>query len=92
MANIIINTSAARDDASQILNIINTITEDMATLEASIKKHIPENIQTKWSESLRDNWEKYYNSSIPAAMEEMKLSASNLQTAVAEAEKYSTEG
>lgn len=91
MPSIIVKSEAARENASQILSIVNTITEDMATLEAQIKRHIPENIQTNWSEVLRADWEKHYSTDIPQTMEAMKLSASNVQTAVAEAEAYSNQ-
>lgn len=52
-------------------------------------KVIPSGIETEWSEKLKSDWDKYYTGDIPEAMENMKLSATNLRAAVDEAIKYS---
>ena len=47
--------------------------------------------KTTWSETVRENWETYYTADVPEAMEEMKLSATNLRVAVDQALKYDQE-
>lgn len=89
--NITINPGAATDDASQIDSLIQSIQDSMETLDSTIKNTIPEGIQTSWSETVRNNWEGYYTSDVPAAMEDMKLSATNLRLAVEQALKYDQE-
>lgn len=89
--NITINPGAATQDASQIDSIVSEMQQDMQTLDQAIKNTIPDGIQTTWSEGVRDNWERYYNEEVPAAMEEMKLSATNLRLAVDQALAYSKE-
>ena len=89
--NITINQGAATDDASQIDSLVQTIQESMETLNNAIKNTIPQGIQTTWSETVRENWETYYTADVPEAMEEMKLSATNLRVAVDQALKYDQE-
>lgn len=89
--NITINPGAATDDASQIDSLVQTMQESMETLNTAIKQTIPAGIQTTWSETVRENWETYYSADVPAAMEDMKLSAANLRLAVEQALKYSQE-
>jgi hypothetical protein len=89
--NITINPGAATQDAAQIDRIVSEIQEDMATLNQAIESTIPEGIQTTWSEAVKENWKKYYTGDIPAAMEDMKLSAANLRLAVNQALSYSKE-
>lgn len=89
--NITITPGAATEDATQIDSIVSTMQSDMEELDRAIKSTIPEGIQTTWSETVRDNWEKYYSSDVPEAMEEMKLSATNLRLAVDQALKYDQE-
>ncbi len=89
--NITINPGAATQDAAQIDKIVSEIQEDMATLNQAIENTIPEGIQTTWSETVKENWKKYYTGDIPAAMEDMKLSATNLRVAVNQALSYSKE-
>ena len=90
--NIRINPGAALDDATQIDSIINLIDSSMEVLDKAIKTNIPSGVQTTWSDEVRTNWEKYYSADIPSAMEDMKLSATNLRLAVDHALKYSNEG
>ncbi len=89
--NITINPGAATDDASQIDSIVSTMEENMQKLNAAIKSTIPEGIQTTWSDTVRTNWETYYGADVPAAMEDMKLSATNLRLAVEQALSYDQE-
>lgn len=89
--NITINTGAATDDAAQIDSLVQTMQESMATLDSAIKSTIPEGIQTTWSETVRENWESYYTADVPQAMEDMKLSATNLRLAVEQALQYDQE-
>jgi hypothetical protein len=92
MENIMIKTGAATEDAQQIYAIVNGISEDMQTLDEAIRSTVCEGtLQTDWSDTLKDNWTRTYNSSIPEAMEEMKFSAKNLEKAVQEALAYSQE-
>ena len=88
---ITINPGAATDDAAQIDSIVSTMEENMQTLDAAIKSAIPEGIQTTWSDTVRTNWETYYGADVPAAMEDMKLSATNLRLAVEQALAYDRE-
>lgn len=89
--NITINTGAATDDATQIDQIVSQIQSDMETLDAAMKRNIPDGIQTTWSETVLNNWQSYYNADVPSAMAEMKLSATNLRLAVEQALKYDQE-
>lgn len=89
--NITINPGAATDDATQIDSIVSTMEENMQTLDAAIKSTIPDGIQTTWSDTVRSNWESYYGADVPAAMADMKLSATNLRLAVEQALAYDQE-
>ena len=89
--NITINPGAATEDASQIDSIVTTMQESMEVLNNAIKNTIPSGIQTTWSQTVRDNWEGYYNADIPEAMESMKLSAQNLRLAVQHALAFDKE-
>jgi len=89
--NITINPGAATDDASQIDSIVSTMDKNMQTLDEAIKSTIPDGIQTTWSNTVRSNWESYYGADVPAAMEDMKLSAKNLRLAVEQALAYDQE-
>lgn len=89
--NITINPGAATDDAAQIDSIVTTMEENLETLNGAITRNIPNGVQTSWSETVRENWSTYYGADIPAAMADMKLSATNLRMAVDQALKYSSE-
>ena len=91
MSTITINPGAATEDALQIDSIVSDITRDMEELDSVIKRRVPNDVQTTWSETLQMNWNKYYNSSIPEAMEDMKKSSANLRLAVQEALAYDLE-
>ena len=89
--NVTIAPGAATEDAVQIDSIVEQIQSDMETLDSAIKSTIPDGIQTSWSETVRENWESYYSSDVPAAMEDMKLSAANLRLAVEKTVAYDQE-
>ena len=89
--NITINPGAATDDAKQIDRLVQTMEESMQKLDNAIKRTIPDGIQTTWSKTVRDNWNNYYTADVPAAMEAMKLSATNLRMAVEQALRYDQE-
>ncbi len=91
MSTVTIKPGAATDDAKQIDDIVSQMAGDMATLDKAVKSTIPDGIQTTWSNTVRDNWESYYQADVPAAMEEMKLSANNLRIAVDQTLKYDQE-
>ncbi len=87
--NITITPGAATEDAAQIDSIVSSIERSMEVLDAAIKRNIPDGIETTWSDEVRNNWETYYSSDVPQAMEDMKQSATNLRMAVEQALKYS---
>ncbi len=89
--NITINPGAATDDAAQIDSLVQSIEESAETLNNAIKNTIPTGIQTTWSETVRSNWESYYTADIPQALEDMRLSATNLRLAVEQALNYDQE-
>lgn len=89
--NVTINTGAATNDAAQIDSLVEQIGRAMEELNTAIKSTIPSGIQTTWSDTVRSNWEKYYTSDIPEAMDEMRLSAANLRLAVEQTLKYDQE-
>ncbi|MDO5393047.1 MAG: hypothetical protein Q4F33_00385 [Mycoplasmatota bacterium] len=89
--NLTINPGAATDDAAQIDSIVATMEDNLETLNGAITRNIPNGVQTSWSETVRENWSTYYGADIPAAMADMKLSATNLRMAVDQALKYSSE-
>lgn len=90
MNNLVIKTGAATDDAQQIYKIVSDISADMDTLNDAIRSTVSEgSLQLDWADELKANWQSTYTSTIPEAMEEMKLSAKNLEKAVQEALAYS---
>lgn len=93
--NVTIKPGAATDDATQIDTIVATIEDHLSTLNDVITKAIPGTpdygVETTWSDEVRNNWSTYYTADVPAAMADMKLSATNLRKAVDEVLKYSNE-
>ena len=89
--NVTINPGAATDDAAQIDSLVQSMQESMEVLNNAIKQTIPNGIQTTWSQTVRENWESYYSADVPAAMEDMKLSATHLRLAVEKALQYDRE-
>lgn len=88
MSTLTIRPQAATQDAQDIKTIVDEIDKAMQDLDATIKQIIPEGVETAWSKTLKENWETFYNKSVAGVMDEMKLSAVNLQKAVEEAIKY----
>lgn len=84
-----VNPNAALDDAQHIDTIIGDIDKEMSELDGIIKSTIPDGIRTDWAEKVRQDWQSYYNESIPEAMAAMKASATNLRLAVDKAIQYS---
>ena len=89
--NVTLTPGAATDDAAQIDSIVSTIEECAETLDTAIKNNIPSGIETTWSETVRNNWEKYYGDDFTEAFEEMRASATNLRLAVEQALSYDQE-
>ena len=87
--NITIREGAALEDAKQIDEIVQKIQSSMAILDGAFKRNIPEGIDTRWSRELLSKWESYYKKDIPMAIEDMRLSASNLKMAVENVVGYS---
>lgn len=84
-----INPNAALEDASSIDTIVENIDKEMSELDSIIKSTIPDGIRTDWADKVRQDWQSYYNESIPEAMAAMKASATNLRAAVEKAIQYS---
>lgn len=91
MSTLQIKPGAATEDASQIMEIVESMVKSMEDLNNAITTNIPSKVDTSWSNTLLDHWKKYYSSDIPETMEQMKLSSKNLAMAVREAIKYSQE-
>ena len=87
--NLTILPEAALDDAKNIENIISAISDSLEVLDTTIKNNIPTHLETEWSKQLLEDWTKHYSMSIQNAMEGMRLSASNLKSAVDMALNYS---
>ncbi len=86
--NITINPGAATEDVQRIEEIITAIDRCMKELDETIDKNIPQRVETQWSTEFKDAWKQYYGESIHNAMENMRLSAINLQNAVDAALEY----
>lgn len=84
-----LRTEAAAEDVKQIENIIKVITEDMDELNKVISETIPDGIETDWSYRVKQDWLNFYRADIPAAMEEIRLSAANLTIAINKLTDYS---
>lgn len=89
--NLTILPGAATEDATQIDQIVTEMEQQMEELNTTIKRDIPDGVETTWSDTVRTNWEGYYGADIPEAMAEMKLSAANLRLAVEQALQYDQE-
>ena len=86
--NLQINPGAALDDAQQIDSIVTSIQESMAELDAAMKA---DTTAAEWADKVKSNWNNYYNADVANGMNDMKLSATNLRTAVQQAMDYSME-
>lgn len=86
--NIEIQTGAALDSASEVESIVSKIKHDMEELDTIFTQTAP-GMQLEWADTVRQNWQSYYNADIPAAMDDMIKSAHNLQAAVEAAKQIS---
>ena len=89
--NVTLKPGAATDDARQIDMIIQKISDSMAELNQAMNRAIPNGVKTTWSLSVKDNWDKYYTADVPATLEDMKLSATNLRAAIEQVLSYDRE-
>ena len=80
--NLKLNVENALESATDIESTIQSMTAAMEQLNSDINKYIPEQIQTNWSASVKENWGSYYTNDVPEAMAQMNLSATNLKAAV----------
>ena len=86
--NITVQSEAALEDVKRIEEIITSIDRCMKELDVAIDKNIPQRVETQWSTDFKEAWKTYYGDSIQNAMENMRLSAVNLQNAVDAALEY----
>jgi hypothetical protein len=86
--NLTILPGAATEDVKQIEEIVKTMDTDMQKLDATIKKIIPQGVETQWSTELRDRWEHFYSNEVKESMGDMLESAASLQRAVDAALEY----
>ena len=86
--NLQINPGAALDDAQLTDSIVSSIQESMAELDAAMKA---DKTEADWADRVKSNWNNYYNADVANGMNDMKLSAANLRTAVQQALDYSME-
>ena len=86
--NLTIRPEAATEDAKNIEEIISEIDSSMKELNDTIKRLIPERLETEWSNKLADNWQHFYNETIQNSMLAMQQSSENLKRAVEAALAY----
>ena len=84
-----INKDSALGAILEINNIVSNLENTMASLDETIKKNIPDRIDTTWANELRTDWQKYYNQEIINVLEEMRLNGLYLRKAVNKALEYS---
>ena len=84
-----INKDSALGAVLEINEIVSNLENTMATLDETIKKNIPDRIDTNWANELRKDWQTYYNQSVIAVLEEMRLNGIYLRKAVNKALEYS---
>ncbi len=92
--NLYINPNASTKDVEDINNIVSKVKRSMETLNDIITNQMGEEgsgkpISMEWAKVEQENWTKYYTADIPQTMDEMSLSATNLQNAVNEFLAYS---
>ena len=92
--NLEIRPGAALDDAQEIDNIVGRMKAAMEELNTIILNNMGPvgsemPISTDWAGNLLSEWTNYYSTDIPATMDAMQLSASNLRRAVEGAVHYS---
>ncbi len=84
-----INKDSALGAILEINNIVSNLENTMASLDETIKKNIPDRIDTTWANELRTDWQKYYNQEVINVLEEMRLNGLYLRKAVNKALEYS---
>ena len=85
-----VNKKSALAAALEIDEIINKMNESMDTLDDVIRETIPDRIDTEWSNELREDWQKYYNTSINENLEQMRDNGTILRKAVEVALSFSS--
>ena len=85
--NLEIKPGAALADAEEIDSIVSRMKDAMEQLDTIIRNNMGsagsgKQISTEWAGNLLAEWTNYYGEDIPATMEAMQLSASNLRQAV----------
>lgn len=84
-----INKDSALGAILEINNIVSNLENTMASLDETIKKNIPDRIDTTWANELRTDWQKYYNQEVINVLEEMRINGLYLRKAVNKALEYS---
>ena len=79
--NIEINLSASLDNAADIENIVRAVKRSMEDLNKIFVDTAP-GMQLEWAERVRENWQGFYDETIPANMDELINSAHKIQEAV----------
>ncbi|MBP5679378.1 MAG: hypothetical protein J6X28_06105 [Bacilli bacterium] len=88
---IITSYDAALNEADNLVRVTKNMETAFNNLNDFMKKYATSQIRTDWMDTVFANWQKYLESDIPAVLADMQKSAVNIQTAVREAEAYSTE-
>ena len=89
--NLRILPGAALEDARAIEDIVDKINNALEELNSVINKTIPEEVRLAWALMIKDEWDSYYNQSVPEKLAEMKVSAANLKIAVEKTLAFSNE-
>lgn len=84
-----INKDSALGAILEINDIVSNLENTMSTLDETIKKNIPDRIDTVWANELRSDWQTYYNQEVISVLEEMRKNGLYLRKAVNKALEYS---
>ena len=82
-----IDYGQALADAEKIQTIVNNIEEAVAKLDNGFKTAKGQT-DLKWFTEMGEQWDQFCGSNVPAALEEMKKSKTNIEAAVAELQQY----
>ena len=85
--NISIVYGQALEDAEKIQTIINNIDEAVQTLNNGFTQ-AKGATNLKWFTAMGEEWDQFCGSNVPATLEEMKKSKTNIEAAVAEMQQY----
>ncbi len=91
MSSVKLNYSAAKEAAEKLFNSVSKIGESMEKLDRALNRIVLEDTELTWAKRLLEQWENYYSSDIPAAMEEIKNSASSIVSAAEAYKAYNEE-